>query len=206
MNRRSSRARTAPGPLVPTVIEETPAGDVNFDIYSRLLSERIVFLGTPINDQIANLTIAQLLHLEADDPDRDLSLYLNSPGGSVYAALAIYDTMEFVKPHIQVICIGSALGMGALLLAAGTEGKRIALANAKILIHQPSSGFEGGATDIEIQAQEVISLKRRVEELFAKHTGQSLERVRTDMDRDFFLSTEEAKEYGIIDSVIARTH
>ncbi len=190
-------------PLIPMVIEQTSRGERSFDIYSRLLNERIIFLGTPIDDQIANLIVAQLLHLESEDPDKDISIYVNSPGGSVYSGLAIYDTMQFIRPDVQTICVGIAMSMGALLLGGGTEGKRMALPNAKILIHQVSSGFQGQATDIEIQAREIIGIKRRLEEIIAKHTGQDLEKVSRDMERDYFMSAEEAKEYGIIDQVIA---
>ncbi len=190
-------------PLIPIVIEQTARGERAFDIYSRLLNERIIFLGTPVDDEIANLTIAELLHLESEDPDKDISVYINCPGGSVYAGLAIYDTMQFVKPDVQTIGVGIAMSLGALLLAAGAKGKRMALPNAKILIHQLWGGFEGQATDIEIHAREVIALKRRMEEIIAQHTGQSLERVSKDMERDYFMTAEEAKEYGIIDTVIA---
>jgi ATP-dependent Clp protease protease subunit len=189
-------------PLIPMVVEQTSRGERSFDIYSRLLNERIIFLGTPIDDQIANLIVAQLIHLESEDPDKDISLYINSPGGSVYAGLAIYDTIQYIKPDLQTICVGIAMSMGALLLAGGTEGKRIALPNAKILIHQVSGGFQGQGTDIEIQAREVISLKRRLEEIFARHTGQPGERVSRDMERDYFMDPHEAVEYGIIDQVI----
>jgi ATP-dependent Clp protease protease subunit len=167
-----------------------------------LLNERIVFLGTPVDDQIANLIVAQLLHLESEDPDKDISIYINSPGGNVYAGLAIYDTMQFVKPDVQTTCIGIAMSMGALLLAGGTEGKRFALPNAKILIHQVSSSFQGQATDIEIAARETIALKRRLEEIIAHHSGQDIEKVSKDMERDYFLTAQEADEYGIIDRVI----
>jgi ATP-dependent Clp protease protease subunit len=190
-------------PLIPMVIEQTSRGERAFDIYSRLLNERIIFLGTPIDDQIANLVVAQLLHLESEEPDKDISLYINSPGGSVYAGLAIYDTIQFIKPDVQTICVGIAMSMGALLLAGGAKGKRMSLPNAKILIHQVSSGFQGQATDIEIQAREVISIKRRLEEIIALHTEQGLEKVSQDMERDYFMTSEEAKEYGIIDTVIA---
>ena len=185
------------------VIEQDSRGERAFDIYSRLLKDRIIFLGTPIDDQIANLVVAELLHLESEEPDRDISIYINSPGGSVYAGLTIYDAMQFVRPEIQATCVGLAVSMGALLLAGGTKGKRMALPNAKILIHQVSGGFEGQATDIEIQAREVISVKRRLEEIIAEHTGQPLERVSKDMERDYFMTSEEAREYGIIDRVIA---
>ena len=190
-------------PLIPMVIEQDSRGEQAFDIYSRLLRERIIFLGTPIDDQIANLVVAELLHLESEDPDKDISIYVNSPGGGVYAGLTIYDTMQFVKPDVQTICVGTALSMGALLFAGGAKGKRMALPNAKILLHQVSGGFEGQASDIEIQAREVISVKRRLEEIIALHSGQPLEKVSKDMERDYFLSAEEAKEYGIIDRVIA---
>ena len=191
-------------PLIPMVVEQTSRGERAFDIYSRLLNERIVFLGTPIDDQIANLVVAQLLHLESEDPDKDISLYINSPGGSVYAGLAIYDTMQYIKPDVQTICVGIAMSMGAVLLAGGAEGKRMALPNAKILIHQVSSGFQGQATDIEIQAREVINIKRRLEEITAYHTGQPLEKVSRDMERDYFMTAGEAQEYGIIDTVVAQ--
>jgi ATP-dependent Clp protease protease subunit len=190
-------------PLIPMVIEQDSRGERAFDIYSRLLKERIIFLGTPIDDQIANLVVAELLHLESEEPDKDISIYVNSPGGSVYAGLTIYDAMQFVKPDIQTTCVGIAMSMGALLLAGGTTGKRAALPNAKILIHQLSAGFEGQATDIEIQAREIISVKRRLEEILAENTGQPIERVSKDMERDFFMTPEEAREYGIIDQVIA---
>jgi ATP-dependent Clp protease protease subunit len=191
-------------PLIPMVVEQTVHGERAFDIYSRLLNERIIFLGTPIDDEIANLTIAELLHLESDDPDKDISLYINCPGGSVYAGLAIYDTMQFVKPAIATISVGIAMSLGALLLAAGAKGKRMALPNAKILIHQLWGGFEGQASDIEIHAREAIALKRRMEEIVAEHSGQPLEKVSTDMERDYFMTAEEAKEYGLIDKVLAR--
>jgi ATP-dependent Clp protease protease subunit len=184
------------------VVEQDSGGERAFDIYSRLLRERIIFVGTPIDDQIANLVVAELLHLESVDPDADISIYINSPGGSVYAGLTIYDAMQFVRPEIQTTCVGIAMSMGALLLASGTRGKRMALPNAKILIHQLSGGFEGQASDIEIQAREVIKVKRRLEEIIAAHTGQPLERVSKDMERDYFLAPQEACEYGIIDRVI----
>ena len=190
-------------PLNPMVIEQDSRGERAFDIYSRLLQERIIFLGTPIDDEIANLVVAELLHLESDDPEKDIAIYINSPGGSVYAGLTVYDTMQFVRPDVQTICFGTALSMGALLLAGGAKGKRMALPNAKILLHQVSGGFEGQATDIEIQAREVIAIKRRLEEIIALHTAQPLEKVSQDMERDYFLSADEAREYGIIDRVIA---
>jgi ATP-dependent Clp protease, protease subunit len=191
-------------PLVPMVIEQTSRGERSFDIYSRLLNDRIVMVGSPIDDEVANVVVAQLLHLESDDPDKDISLYVNSPGGDVYAGLAIYDTMTFVKPDIRTICVGIAMSMGAVLLAAGTKGKRSALPNAKILIHQVWTGqFGGQASDVEIRAREVLDLKRRVEQILADHTGQPLDRVSEDTDRDHFLSAQEALEYGLIDDVIA---
>ena len=190
-------------PLIPMVVEQTSRGERSFDIYSRLLNERIVFLGTPIDDQIANLIVAQLLHLESEDPDKDISIYINSPGGSVYAGLAIYDTMQFIKPDVQTICVGIAMSMGALLLAGGAKGKRLALPNAKIMIHQVSGGFSGQASDIEIHAREALSIRKRLDEILARHTGQDFEKVSQDTERDYFLSSEEAKEYGLIDRVIA---
>jgi ATP-dependent Clp protease protease subunit len=191
-------------PLIPMVIEQTSRGERSFDIYSRLLNERIIFLGTPVDDQIANLIVAQLLHLESEDPDKDVQIYINSPGGSVYAGLAIYDTMQFIKPDVQTTCVGIAMSMGALLLAGGAAGKRFALPNAKILIHQVSGGFQGQATDIEIAARETIALKRRLEEIIAQHSGQEIEKVSKDMERDYFLTAQESQEYGIIDRVIDR--
>ena len=189
-------------PLVPMVVEQTARGERSFDIYSRLLAQRIVFLGEQVTDDLANLIIAQLLHLESDDPDKDVSLYINSPGGSAYAGLAIYDTMQFIKPDVQTICAGVAMSMGALLLSGGAAGKRMALPNSKILIHQVWGGFQGQATDIEIHARETIALKRKLEEIMGTHTGQDLDKVSKDMERDFFMTAEEAKEYGIIDTVI----
>jgi len=189
-------------PLIPMVIEQTSRGERSFDIYSRLLNERIIFLGTPVDDQIANLIVAQLLHLESEDPDKDIQIYINSPGGSVYAGLAIYDTMQFVKPDIQTTCVGIAMSMGAVILAGGAAGKRFALPNSKILIHQVSGGFQGQATDIEIAARETIALKRRLEEIISQHSGQELEKVSRDMERDYFMTANEALEYGLIDRVI----
>src|SRR5881398_3026513 len=191
-------------PLIPMVVEQTSRGERAFDIYSRLLAERIVFLGTPVDDQIANLIMAQLLHLESEDPDKDIFLYINSPGGSVYAGLAIYDTMQFIKPDVQTICVGIAMSMGSLLLAGGTKGKRFALPNSRILIHQVSGGFEGQATDIEIQAREALELGRRLDEIYAKHTGKPFEQVHEDMERDRFFKADEAVEYGLIDRVLSR--
>jgi ATP-dependent Clp protease protease subunit len=186
------------------VVEQTSRGERAFDIYSRLLNERIVFLGTPVTDDIANLIVAQLLHLESEDPDKDISLYINSPGGSVYSGLAIYDTMQFIKPDVQTICVGIAMSMGALLLAGGADGKRMSLPNSKILIHQVSSAFQGQATDIEIHAKEIIDVRRRLDEILAKHTKQDLEKVAKDTERDYFMSADEAKEYNLIDRVIAK--
>ena len=189
-------------PLIPMVIERTARGEREFDIYSRLLNERIIFLGTPIDDTIANLVVAQLLHLESQDPDKDISMYINSPGGSIYSGLAIYDTMRFIKPEIQTICVGVAMSLGSLLLTGGTNGKRFSLPNSRILIHQPSAGFEGQATDIEIHAQEILNVRSRIDEIYSEHTGQPLEQVHSDMERDRFFRPEEAVEYGLIDRVI----
>ncbi len=189
-------------PMIPMVVEQTSRGERAFDIYSRLLNERIIFLGTPIDDQIANLVVAQLIHLESEDPDKDISIYINSPGGSVYSGMAIYDTMQFIRPDVSTICCGIAMSMGALLLAGGTKGKRMSLPNSKILIHQVSSGFQGQATDIEIHAREIIEMRRNLDEIIAKHTGQPPEKVRQDTERDYFMSAKEAMEYGIVDQVI----
>ena len=191
-------------PLVPMVIQQDPRGERSFDIYSRLLNERVVFLGTEVDDEVANLVNAQLLHLEAADPEKEIQLYVNCPGGVVYAGLAIYDTMRFIKPDVRTICCGIAMSMGSLILAGGTPGKRQALPNSRILIHQPSAGFEGQSTDIEIHAREIIRTRKRVDEIYAKHTGQSEERVHTDMERDRFFKADEAAEYGLIDHVISR--
>jgi ATP-dependent Clp protease, protease subunit len=188
--------------LVPMVIERTARGDREFDIYSRLLNERIIFLGTPIEDQVANLVVAQLLHLEAEDPEKDISIYINSPGGSIYSGLAIYDTMNFVKPDIQTMCVGVAMSMGSLLLAGGTKGKRACLPNSRILIHQPSAGFEGQSTDIEIHAREILKVRARIDQIYAEHTGRTEEEVRADMERDRFFNAEQAQEYGLIDRVL----
>ncbi len=184
------------------VVEQTSRGERAFDIYSRLLNERIIFLGTPVSEDIANLIVAQLIHLESEDPDKDISIYINSPGGSVYAGLAIYDTMQYIKPDVQTICVGVAMSMGALLLSGGAHGKRMATPNSKILIHQVSAGFQGQATDIEIHAKEIIDVRRRLDEIIAKHTGQPFEKVTKDTERDYFMSAEEAKEYSIVDRVI----
>jgi len=190
-------------PLVPMVVEQSARGERSFDIYSRLLNERIVFLGTPVYDEVANLIVAQLLHLESADPDKDISLYINSPGGSIYAGLAIYDTMQFIKPDVQTICVGVAMSMGSLLLAGGAKGKRMALPNSRILIHQPSAGFEGQSTDIEIHAREILKTRARIDEMYAEHTGKSVEEVHRDMERDRFFKPEEAQAYGLIDRVIS---
>ena len=190
-------------PMIPMVVEQTSRGERAFDIYSRLLNERIVFLGTPVDDQIANLIVAQLLHLESEDPDKDISIYINSPGGSVYAGMAIYDTMQFIKPDVSTICVGIAMSMGALLLAAGAPGKRMALPNAKVMIHQLSGGFSGQSSDIEIHAREALKMRRQLDEIISKHTGQPIEKVSADTERDYFLSAEAAAEYGIVDKVIS---
>ncbi len=189
-------------PLIPMVIEQTSKGERAYDIYSRLLKDRIVFLGTPINDEIANLLIAQLLFLESEDPDKDINFYVNSPGGSVTAGMAVYDTMQYIKPDIATVCIGQAASMGALLLAAGAAGKRYSLPNSRIMIHQPMGGVQGQASDIKIQAEEIIRLRARLNDILAFHTKQDIARVEKDTDRDFFMSGLEAKDYGIVDHVI----
>jgi ATP-dependent Clp protease, protease subunit len=186
------------------VVEQTSRGERAFDIYSRLLNERIIFLGTPITEDIANLVVAQLIHLESEDPDKDVSMYINSPGGSVYAGLAIYDTMQYIKPDLQTICVGVAMSMGALLLGGGSEGKRMALPNSKILIHQVSGGFQGPAADIEIHAKEIIDVRRRLDEIIAKHTNQDVDKVAKDTERDYFMTAGEAKDYNLVDRVIAQ--
>ncbi|MEK7825086.1 MAG: ATP-dependent Clp endopeptidase proteolytic subunit ClpP [Nitrospirota bacterium] len=191
--------------LVPIVIEQTNRGERAYDIYSRLLKDRIIFIGTAIDDNFSNLIIAQLLFLEAEDPEKDISLYVNSPGGVVTAGLAIYDTIQYIKPDVSTICIGQAASMGAVLLGAGKKGKRFALPNARIMIHQPMGGFQGQATDIDIQAKEIMRMRQTVDDILAKHTGQAIERIRRDTDRDFFMSGDAAKEYGLIDEVITRT-
>jgi ATP-dependent Clp protease protease subunit len=191
-------------PLVPTVIERSARGEREYDIYSRLLNERIIFLGSAVDDMVANLIVAQLLHLESSDPDKDISIYINSPGGSIYAGLAIYDTMNFIKPDVQTICCGIAMSMGSLILAAGAGGKRFSLPNSRILIHQPSAGFEGQSTDIEIHAREILKTRDRIDGIYAKHTGQPLEQVHNDMLRDRFFKPDEAVEYGLIDKVISQ--
>ncbi len=188
--------------LVPMVVEQTARGERSFDIYSRLLNDRVVFLGGTVDEVTANLIVAQLVHLESDDPDKDIHLYINSPGGSIYAGLAIYDTMQFIRPDVSTICYGIAMSMGSLLLAGGAPGKRLALPSSRILIHQPSGGFEGQSTDIEIHAREILTQRARVDQLYSKHTGQSVERVHADMERDRFFDGEEAVAYGLIDRVI----
>jgi len=188
--------------LIPTVIEQTNRGERAFDIYSRLLKERIIFLGTPVDDAVANLLIAQLLHLESDDPEKDISIYINSPGGEITGLFAIYDTMQYVKPDIQTICVGQAASAAAVLVGAGTKGKRFALPHSRILIHQPHGGAQGQAVDIEIQAKEIKRMRELLDQLIAHHTGQTVEKVAADTDRDFIMSAPEAKEYGIIDEVI----
>jgi len=188
--------------LVPMVIEQTNRGERAYDIYSRLLKDRIIFLGTPIDDHIANLMIAQMLFLEADDPEQDIYIYINSPGGYVTAGLAIYDTMQYIRPDVATICIGQAASMGSLLLTAGAKGKRFSLPNARIMIHQPAGGFQGQASDIDIQAREILRMKDALDQIMAKHTGQDLERIKRDTDRDYFMSGDQAKEYGLVDDVI----
>jgi ATP-dependent Clp protease protease subunit len=188
--------------LVPVVVEQTSRGERSFDIYSRLLKERIVFLGTPLDDTVANLVMAQLLHLESEDPDRDINLYINSPGGSVTSLLAVYDTMQYIKPDVVTICMGQAASAAAVLLAAGTKGKRFGLPHSRILIHQPSGGAEGQSVDIEIQAREILRMRRMLDEILATHTGQPVEKVSRDTDRDFIMTAEEAKAYGLIDDII----
>ena len=190
-------------PLIPMVIEQSSRGERAYDIYSRLLKDRIIFLGTAMNDEIANLIIAQLLFLESEDPDKDINFYINSPGGLVTAGLAVYDTMQYIKPDITTVCIGQAASMGAVLLAAGTKGKRYSLPNSRILIHQPMGGFQGQASDIEIQAKEILRMKDRLNQILVAHTGKELESIQKDTDRDFFMSGAEARKYGIIDHVIA---
>ncbi len=188
----------------PYVIERSSRGERTYDIFSRLLMDRIVFLGTPVDDNVANIVIAQLLFLEADNPEKDIFLYINSPGGSVYAGMAIYDTMQFMKSPVNTMCVGLAASMGAILLAGGAPGKRSALPNARIMIHQPSSGFQGTAADIEIAAKEILYIRERMNQILAQHTGQSVEQITDDIDRDRFMSPEEAKEYGLIDNIITR--
>ena len=189
-------------PLVPMVVEQGSRGERAFDIYSRLLNDRVVFLGSPIDDDVANLVIAQLIHLEADDPDKDISLYVNSPGGVVYAGLAIYDAMQFIRCDVQTICCGVAMSMGSLVLAGGTPGKRAVLPNSRILIHQPSGGFQGQSTDIEIHARETLALRELTEEIYTRHTGQRRERIHDDMERDRYFTAQEAIDYGLADRIL----
>ncbi len=190
--------------LVPIVVEQTSRGERSYDIYSRLLKDRIVFIGNPIDDDIANLVIAQLLFLEAEDPDKDVNIYINSPGGMVTAGMAIYDTMQFIKPAVATVCIGQAASMAAVLLAGGAPGKRTALPNARILIHQPMGGTRGQATDIKIQAEEILRMREELNKILARHTGQTLERIGADTERDYFMSAEQSKAYGIIDQVVEK--
>jgi ATP-dependent Clp protease, protease subunit len=190
-------------PLVPMVVQQDSRGERSFDIYSRLLRERVVFVGSEISDEIANLVVAQMLHLEAEDPEKDIQLYVNSPGGSAYAGLAIYDTMQFIKPDVATTCCGIAMSAGSLILTGGADGKRSALPNSRILIHQPSGGFQGQATDIQIHAKEAVELRERLEEIYAQHTGQTRERVSDDMERDRFFTPGQAADYGLIDRVVA---
>ena len=190
--------------LIPMVVEQSPRGERAYDIYSRLLKERIIFLGTPVTDEIASLIIAQMLFLEAEDPDKDITFYVNSPGGVVTAGLAIYDTMRYVRCDIATLCMGQAASMGALLLAAGTKGKRYALPNSRILIHQPMGGFQGQATDIDIHAQEILRMRNDLNKILALHTGQNIRKIKKDTERDYFMSAEESKKYGIIDKVLVK--
>ena len=189
--------------LVPMVLEQTSRGERSFDIFSRLLNDRIVFIGQPIDDDLANLVVAQLLHLASEDPDKDVCVYVNSPGGSLHAGLAIYDTIQYVRPDVQTICYGMAMSAGSLILAGGAAGKRLVLPNARVLIHQPSSGFQGQSSDIEIHAREVLDLRARIEEIYSRHTGQDVERIHDDMERDRFFSAEDAVEYGLVDRIIS---
>jgi ATP-dependent Clp protease, protease subunit len=195
--------RATTSSLVPMVLEQTSRGERSFDIYSRLLNERIVFIGQQIDDDIANLVVAQLIHLESDDPDKDIAVYVNSPGGSLHAGLAIYDAMQYVQPDVQTLCYGMAMSAGSLILAGGAKGKRLTLPNARILIHQPSSGFQGQSTDIEIHAKEVLELRRILDEIYSRHTGQSIEQVHDDMERDRFFSARQAVEYGLVDRIVS---
>jgi len=190
--------------LVPMVVEQTPRGERAYDIYSRLLKDNIIFIGTPIDDMIANLVTAQLLFLEAEDPEKDVYLYINSPGGLITAGMAIYDTMQFVRPDVSTICIGQAASMAALILAAGTAGKRFTLPNTRVLIHQPSGGFSGQATDIDIQAREILRMREITNQLLSKHTGQSVEKISRDVERDFIMNAQQAKEYGLVDEIITK--
>ena len=191
-------------PLVPMVIERSARGEREFDIFSRLLNERIIFLGAPVDDTVANLVVAQLLHLESSDPEKDISIYINSPGGSIYAGLAVYDTMQFIKPDVATICCGIAMSMGSLLLAGGAKGKRFSLPNSKVMIHQPLGGMQGQATDIEIHARDILKTRAQLNRILAERTGQPLEKIERDTERDFFLEADEAKAYGLVDQVISK--
>lgn len=204
ISRRSPSACSGPQNIVPMVVEQSGLGDRAFDIYSRLLRERIIFLGTAIDDQVADSIVAQLLFLDAEDPEKDIQIYINSPGGSVYAGLAIYDTMQQIRPDVVTICFGLAASMGAFLLSGGTQGKRMALPSARLMIHQPLGGAQGQAVEIEIQAKEILYIKQRLNEMLATHTGQPFDRIAADTERDFFMSAREAQEYGLIDKVISR--
>ncbi|EEG78174.1 ATP-dependent Clp endopeptidase proteolytic subunit ClpP [Dethiobacter alkaliphilus] len=190
--------------LVPMVVEQTNRGERAYDIYSRLLKDRIIFIGSPIDDNVANLVIAQLLFLESEDPEKDINIYVNSPGGSVYAGLAIYDTMQYIKPDVSTICVGLAASMGAVLLAAGADGKRFSLPNSRIMVHQPLGGAQGQAVDIEIHAKEILRIRERLNEILSGHTGKPVEQIARDTDRDYFMSAEQAKEYGLIDGVLEK--
>ncbi|MBS4006918.1 MAG: ATP-dependent Clp endopeptidase proteolytic subunit ClpP [Clostridium sp.] len=190
--------------LVPMVVEQTNRGERAYDIYSRLLKDRIIFIGSPIDDTVANLVIAQLLFLESEDPEKDINIYINSPGGAVYAGLAIYDTMQYIKPDVSTICVGLAASMGAVLLTAGTKGKRFSLPNSRIMVHQPLGGVQGQAVDIEIHAREILSIRERLNEILGKHTGKPVEQIAQDTDRDYFMSAEQAREYGLIDGVLEK--
>ena len=192
------------GYLVPMVVEQTARGERAYDIYSRLLKDRIIFIGSPIDDTVANLVIAQLLFLESEDPEKDINIYINSPGGAVYAGLAIYDTMQYIKPDVSTICVGLAASMGAVLLTAGTKGKRFSLPNSRIMVHQPLGGVQGQAVDIEIHAREILSIRERLNEILGKHTGKPVEQIAQDTDRDYFMSAEQAREYGLIDGVLEK--
>lgn len=201
---RANEATVPSDIVVPHVIEQTPRGERGYDIYSRLLKERIIFIGTPIDDTVANLVVAQLLFLQSEDATKDISLYINSPGGSIYAGLAIYDTMQFLKPDVATYCVGMAMSMGAVLLAAGAKGKRYCLPNSTVLIHQPLGGAEGQAADIEITAREILRLRNSIYDILVKHTGQPIERIKTDSDRNFYMTAQQAVEYGIVDEVLTR--
>ncbi|MBX5451657.1 ATP-dependent Clp endopeptidase proteolytic subunit ClpP [Thermogemmatispora sp.] len=201
---KESREFLEPRGIIPGVVESTPRGERMWDIYSRLLKERIIFVGTPINDQVANVTVAQLLYLQSEDATKDIYLYINSPGGSIYAGLAIYDTMQWVKPDVSTVCVGMAMSMGAVLLAAGAKGKRFCLPNSTVLIHQPLGGAEGQAADIEITAREILRLRRIIYEILSRHTGQTVERIMQDSDRNYYLSAQQAVEYGLADDVLSK--